>query len=167
MKRKAAARTHAELRIRLKPTDRAVLDAMMRGGGALPLRTVRRARVLQLLDEGWTTTETREAVGVAHSTLRRIVLHYREGGLDRALYDAPRPGGARALDDSAAMRVIAVACGPPPEGFARWTVRLLTQAAPRLAGIPEVGHETIRKVLAAHDLKPWREKNVVRTEADA
>jgi hypothetical protein len=70
-----------------------------------------------------------------------------------------------ALDREQRQRIIAVACSPPPEGRARWTVRLPTEEAIRRKLVPRVGRETIRVLLESHDLKPWREKNVVRGEA--
>src|ERR1035437_10110124 len=73
-----------------------------------------------------------------------------------------RPGKSQALDPEQRQRIIAVACSPPPEGRARWTVRLLTEEAIRRRLVPRVGRETIRVLLESHDLKPWREKNVVR-----
>ena len=51
---------------------------------------------------------------------------------------------------------------PPPEGRARWTVRLLAEEAVKRKLVPGVGRETVRILLENHDLKPWREKNVVR-----
>src|SRR5262245_13951678 len=101
MRSRRRPRSYTFLTVTRTPADRAALDALLRGGVA-PVRTVRRARVLQLLDQGWTTAEARDAVGVAHSTLRRVVRAYHAGGLDRALYDAPRPGGERVLDAAAA-----------------------------------------------------------------
>src|ERR1039458_7729739 len=62
------------------------------------------------------------------------------------------------------QRIIAVVCSPPPEGRARWTVRLLTEEVIKRKLVPRVGRETIRILLESHDLKPWREKNVVRGE---
>jgi len=76
-----------------------------------------------------------------------------------------RPGKAPALDQQQRQRIIAVACSPPPEGRARWTVRLLTEEAIRRKLVPRIGRETLRVLLESHDLKPWREKNVVRGEA--
>ena len=43
----------------------------------------------------------------------------------RAIYDAPRPGQKPLLDDEHGQRIIAMVCGPPPAGRARWTVRLI------------------------------------------
>ena len=82
--------------------------------------------------------------------------------MERALYDASRPGAARALDGEQRQRIIAVACSQPPSGRARWTVRLLTEEVIKRKLVPRVGRETIRVLLESHELKPWREKNVVR-----
>ena len=66
------------------------------------------------------------------------------------------------LDASQKQRIIAMVCSDPPEGRARWTVRLVAQEAVKRKLAPRVGRETIRILLQDHDLKPWREKNVVR-----
>ena len=50
----------------------------------------------------------------------------------------------------------------PPEGRARWSVRLIADEAVKRKLAPQVGRETIRILLQSHELKPWREKNVVR-----
>jgi hypothetical protein len=49
-------------------------------------------------------------------------------------------------------------CSNPPEGRARWTVRLLAQEDVKRRFFPPVGSETIRILLFDHDLKPWRGK---------
>jgi hypothetical protein len=58
------------------------------------------------------------------------------------------------------QRLIAMVCSNPPEGRARWTVRLGAEEAVKRKLVPGVGRETIRILLLSHDLKPWREKNV-------
>jgi hypothetical protein len=50
----------------------------------------------------------------------------------------------------------------PPEGRVRWTVRLIAQEAVERKPAPSAGRETIRVLLENHELKPWRESNVVR-----
>ncbi len=57
-------------------------------------------------------------------------------------------------------------CSDPPEGRARWTVRLVAEEAVKRRLVPRVGRETIRILLLNHDLKPWREKNVVVADLD-
>jgi hypothetical protein len=47
-------------------------------------------------------------------------------------------------------------CSSPPEGRARWTVRLVAEEAGKRKLVPRVGRETIRILLLSHDLKPWR-----------
>jgi putative transposase len=51
-------------------------------------------------------------------------------------------------------------CSSPPEGRARWTVRLVAEEAVKRKLVARVGRETIRLLLLSHGLKPWREKNV-------
>ena len=94
--------------------------------------------------------------------IRNVGYRYRNGGLEAALYERQRPGAAAVLDTSQKQRIIAMVCSDPPEGRARWTVRLVAQEAVKRKLVPRVGRETIRILLQDHDLKPWREKNVVR-----
>jgi hypothetical protein len=55
-------------------------------------------------------------------------------------------------------------CGPPPTGRAQWSLSLIAEEAGRRRIVATVGRETIRRMLNRHELKPWREKNVVRPE---
>jgi putative transposase len=85
----------------------------------------------------------------------------KKKGWNRRCGRKPRPGKQPALDARQSQRIIAMVCGPPPEGRARWTVRLIAEEAVKRKLTPAVGRETIRILLESHDLKPWREKNVV------
>jgi putative transposase len=102
------------------------------------------------------------SVGVAAKTVRAVARRYEEQGLESALYEKPRPGRHRALDVGQSQRIIAMVCSPPPRGIARWSVRLIATEAVKRKLAPQVGRETIRILLQSHELKPWREKNVVR-----
>ena len=53
-------------------------------------------------------------------------------------------------------------CSDPPEGCARWTVRLVAEEAVKRKLAPDIGRESIRILLLHNDFKPWRENNVVR-----
>jgi transposase len=125
-------------------------------------RVLRRALILRQLDRGQTAGHVASQVGVASKTVRAIARRYEEEGLESALYEKPRPGQQRRLDAGQSQRIIALVCGPPPAGQARWSVRLIAQEAVKRKLVAEVGRETIRILLRTHDLKPWREKNVVR-----
>ncbi|UJR83697.1 Hypothetical protein I5071_57680 [Sandaracinus amylolyticus] len=76
--------------------------------------------------------------------------------------DDPRPYPERKLDSAQEAAIVAMVCGPPPEGHARWTVRLIAEQVVKRGVVDEIGRETVRVTLASHGLKPWREKNVVR-----
>ncbi|WP_420821717.1 helix-turn-helix domain-containing protein [Pyxidicoccus trucidator] len=158
-------RAHTRSRgLKLKQADRAALQALTHRGRE-SVRVLRRARMLQLLSEGWTVVGAAEAVGVTETTVRTVRRLYREAGLAAALRERPRPGAARRLTETQASEVVAMVCAPPPEGRARWTVRLIAHEAVRRGIVPEVGRETVRELLLRHDLMPWREKNVVRARA--
>ena len=149
------------LRIELTRRDRKQVDELLRGG-LQPVRTVLRALALRQMDDGRSTPAVGASLGLSAKAAWQIGKWYQQGGLERALFEASRPGKTQALDPEQRQRIIAVACSPPPEGRARWTVRLLTEEAIRRRLVPRVGRETIRVLLESHDLKPWREKNVVR-----
>ena len=85
----------------------------------------------------------------------------RNPGWSAPDYDKQRPGAQRLLDTKQGQRIIAMVCSDPPEGRARWTVRLSAEEAVKRKLAPKVGRETIRVLLLSHDFKPWREKNVV------
>ena len=72
----------------------------------------------------------------------QIGKRYQQGGIERALFDAARPGKTPALDQQQQQRIVAVVCSPPPEGRARWTVRLLTEEVVKRKLVPNVGRET-------------------------
>jgi hypothetical protein len=147
---------------RLSDDDRRALGEMQRGGSTMTARQWRRIRVLELLDEGLTVRATAAAVGQYTREVSRVGKRYLAGGLPLALSDDPRPIPDRKLDSTQEAAIVAMVCGPPPAGRARWTVRLVTEHAQRRGIVDEIGRESIRVVLARHELKPWREKNVVR-----
>ena len=114
------------------------------------------------LAKGVSSPQVSAAVPLTPQAIRKVGHRYQEGGLERALYEKQRPGGAAVLEDSQRQRIIAMVCSDPPEGRARWTVRLVAEEAVKRRLVPRVGRETIRVLLLQDDLKPWREKNVVR-----
>ena len=158
-------RAYRRVRVRLKKRDREKLDEVL-SGGVQPVRTVLRALALSHLHDGKSTGEVAALVRLTPKAVRQIGRRYENVGLETALYDKPRPGASPLLDDSQRQRVIAMVCSDPPEGRARWTVRLVAEEAVKRKLVPPVGRETIRILLLHHDLRPWREKNVVRGGTD-
>ena len=145
----------------LKTQDRKTLKQML-SGGVQQVRVVLRALALLQLDAGLSAPKVAQTVGFAAQAIRIIAKRYHEGGLERALYEKHRVGHAELLGAAEKQRIIAMVCSQPPEGQARWTVRLVAREAVKRKLAPRVERETIRILLESHDLKPWREKNVVR-----
>ena len=152
--------TNRKLVIELSSQEVHELRSLLRGG-VQPVRVVQRARTLLLLNEGQSPPAVARAVGITAQAVRDIGWRYRDGGLQRALLDLPRPGAKPALDATQSQKIIAMVCADPPDGFARWTVRLIAEEAVKRKVVPTVGRETIRLLLLNHDLKPWREKKLV------
>ena len=129
--------------------------------GSQPVRVVLRATALLQLAKGVSAERIARTIPLTAQAIRKIGHRYEEGRLQASLYDRPRPGAKQLLKDSQKQSIVAMVCGDPPEGRARWTVRLVAEEAVKRKLAPQVGRETIRVLLLHHDLKPWREKNVV------
>ncbi len=147
------------LSIDVKPKDKNELRKLL-SGGIQQVRVVLRALTLLQLANGTSAPRIAKVVPLTAQAIRKLGHRYQKGGLETALYDKQRPGAEAVLDDSQKQRIIAMVCSDPPEGRARWTVRLVAQEAVKRKLVPRVGRETIRILLLDHDLKPWREKNV-------
>jgi transposase len=150
--------------VKLTEAERNDLRSLLKSG-VLPVRTVVRALVLLRLDEGMSTPQAAAIFELSDEGVRKIALRYRDGGLEAAVYEGARPGKRPVLDETQRQKVVAVACGPPPPGQARWSVRLLAEEVKKRKIVSGIGREAIRIALQHHDLKPWREKNVVRGES--
>jgi transposase len=147
------------LRIKVSAKDQRALRKLV-SGGVQQVRVVLRALSLLQLAKGVAAPRIAAMIPLTAQAIRNVGHRYRQGGLERALQEKQRPGAAELLDDSRKQRLIAMVCSSPPEGRARWTVRLVAEEAVRRKLVPRVGRETIRILLLSHDLKPWREKNV-------
>lgn len=149
------------LRLKVSSKDQAALKKML-AGGVEQVRVTMRAVALQRLAEGMGAPQIAAVLPLSRQSVRNIARRYEQGGLERALYDKQRPGAASLLNAQQRQRIIAMVCSDPPKGRARWTVRLTAEEAVKRRLVPRAGRETIRVLLESHDLKPWREKNVVR-----
>ena len=150
--------------LRLSAKDRQGLADHTREGRAVSARTWKRIRMLAVLHEHWALGDIAAAVGTYPREVRRVGWRYIERGVQAALTDDPRPKPPKLLDTRQQAAIVAMVCGPPPAGYARWTVRVTTEESKRRRIVADVGRETIRQVLAHHELKPWRKTNVVRPD---
>ena len=146
--------------LEVSESDQKALNKIL-ASGVQQVRVVLRALTLRQLGAGRTASEVAALVGLSGKAVRAIARRYQEGGLDRALYEKSRPGKKRLLDSSTEQRIVAMVCGAAPAGRARWSVRLIVEEAIKRKIVPQLGRETVRVLLEGHELKPWREKNVV------
>jgi len=154
---KGMART--ALRFKISTRDQKELKKLL-SGGIQQVRVVLRALALLQLAKGVPSPRVASMIPLTAQAIRNVGRRYQEGRLERALYEKQRPGAEALLDESEKQRLVAMVCSNPPEGRARWTVRLVAEEAIKRKLVPRVGRETIRILLLSHDLKPWREKNV-------
>jgi putative transposase len=148
------------LHIDVVKKDEQQLRALLKGG-VQQVRVVLRALALLQLAEDVSAPQIAKMIPLTPQAIRRLGHRYQQAGVGGALYEKQRPGAAEVLDSSQKQRIIAMVCSDPPEGRARWTVRLVAEEAVKRKLVPAIGRETIRILLLHHELKPWREKNVV------
>lgn len=125
-------------------------------------RTITRARVLLLAHAGKIDKEIAGIFSLSTKTPYEIRKRYHIGGLERALYDRPRPGQPRRFNGAQEAEIVAIACTKAPKGYAHWTLDLLTEEA-HGRGI-RIGRTAVGQVLLRNNLKPWRKKNVVHKQ---
>jgi len=144
-------------KVTLESDERGDLEKLIsRGKGAA--RRLAHARILLHADQGEgrpgrIDAEIAEAVGVSVATIERVRQRFVEEGLEAALNPRPpRRLYPRKLDGEAEARLIALACSPPPEGRARWTLRVLAERMVVLGYVETVSHETVRTTLQETNL---------------
>lgn len=111
------------------------------------------ARILLKADQSsqgprWVDEQVAEAVEVSQPTVARVRKRYFQEGLEAALNRRP-PNREyhRKLDGEQEARLVALACSEPPEGQARWSLRLLADRLVELEIVEEVSYQTVRRIL--------------------
>jgi hypothetical protein len=113
---------------------------------------VRRAQVLLKADAdgpGWTDARIAEAFGCRTKTVENIRERFVTEGFQITLDGQPRlkPPCPKLLDGEQEAKVIALRLGPPPPGFANWSLRLLAERVVALEIVESISHETVRRTL--------------------
>jgi transposase len=132
--------------VRLTEDERERLRALTRQGKPAA-RTVRRAQILLLADQGQTDEAIAAGLHCGLSTVARTRQRFVEESLEAALVDRPHPGAAPKLTPKQQAFVVALACTKPPEGRLRWTMQLLADRLVELEVIPDISDESIRRLL--------------------
>lgn len=113
---------------------------------------VRRAQVLLKADANgpaWPDRQIADAFGCRRQTVEKIRQRLVERGFEQTLEGVkrPNPPTPKLLDGEQEARIIAARLGPPPAGYANWTLRLLARKAVELSIVGSISHETVRRTL--------------------
>jgi len=143
--------------INLTPEQRTELERLIRTGDA-PARTNTRARILLLSDRSQgqkrTDQEVADAALCSKSTVINVRRRFLSDGLHAALYDKGWPGAPPKFTGEVEARLTMLACSDPPEGAARWTLRLLADKMVELGYVDSISHVTVRELLKKRGSSP-------------
>jgi hypothetical protein len=137
--------------VRLSDEERQELQDLVSTGKAAAYK-IKHANILLNIDvngQEWTDEEAAIAFSCHCNTVANLRQRLVEQGLESAVERKPSktPPRQRVCDGESEAKLIALRCGAPPVGQARWTLRLLADKAVELAIVPAICHETVRQVL--------------------
>ena len=138
--------------VSLTPEERQALEQLTTTGRA-PAYKVNHARILlkadtNQADGGWTDQTISEALDISSSTIERVRQRFVEESLAAALQRKPQQRHKpHRLDGEQEAHLIALTCGAAPEGYGRWSLRLLAERMVELDYVETVSHETVRQTL--------------------
>jgi transposase len=138
-------------RVELSKAQREILQELT-SSGTIKVRAYKRARVLLLADEAQadgskTDEQIATRVDISIPTIQRVRRRFVEEGLEAALNEKSRPGGRPKFSDRQRAAVTALACSEPPEGRARWSLRLLADKLVELEQVDSISHKTVGEIL--------------------
>ncbi len=131
--------------VQLSSSDRTSLETLTRQGEQTA-KVYRRALALLELDRGKTYTEVAATLQVTIPTLSGWAAKYLENGL-AVLQDQPRSGRPIEIDGTHRAKITALACSTPPQGHARWSLRLLADQVVELGYCEHISHTKVSAVL--------------------
>jgi transposase len=123
----------------------------------------KRAQAILLAEENYTDDMIAERTGLSRRGLEQLRQRFVEEGFEITLEGKPRGHKPRVLGGEDEARLIALVCGPSPEGSARWSLRLLEKTWKTLAytDVKSISYETIRRALKKTKLSLGRAGNGV------
>ena len=159
--------------VRLSSNEQTALKELI-NKGKLAAYKRKHAQILLKADissegDAWNDAQISEAFDVSISTIERVRQRLVEEGLEVALNRTkPTQIKNKTLDGEQEAHLVALTGGEPPEGRARWTLRLLADKMVKLEYVDNISHETVRQVLKKNKIKPWQKKEwCIPPEANA
>ena len=132
--------------VKLKERGRQSLQKIVESGED-KARKITRCRILLLADRGKTDQEISDALNVCLATIFNIRRRYAQGGLDRAINEEARSGQPPKFKGKSMAKITALACSKPPEGRAKWSLRLLADRAIELDIVETISHVSVYNIL--------------------
>lgn len=149
-------------KVTLTQKERDQLKEITRKGSHTAKKVIH-ALILLNVDQGQysegkqTNEEICKILKTGMRTIDRVKKRFVLEGFEAALGIAPTTRVYRnKIDGDAEARLISIACSEPPEGYSRWSLRLLADRMVELEYIDDISHETVRKVLKKTSLNPGR-----------
>jgi transposase len=115
--------------------------------GTTTARTQTRARILGLLHRGQHPQAISSALQVSLQAIFNVKRRYLSSGLEATLFDRARSGRPVRIDGAQRAKITALACSTPPEGHARWSLRLLADKAVELEYCEAISHNAVKEIL--------------------
>jgi transposase len=136
--------------VRLTAEQRDALERLT-ATGKRSAALISRARILRKADaerDGWADGRIAQGLDTSAATVARIRKKFVQQGLEAAV-QRQRPTGRpyRKLDGAQEARLAALACSPPPEGQARWTMKLLADQLVELEVVEAIDPATVCRTL--------------------
>ncbi len=139
--------------VRLSTEERETLTKLITSGRG-PARMFTRVRILLKADQsdngpGWPDKRISEALDVTVQTIERVRKQLVEEGFDAVLSRRKYTQKVcrKKIDGDVEAHLVALSCSEPPEGRARWTLRLLADSIVELGHVQSISHEAVRQTL--------------------
>ena len=143
--------------IELTNKERIELTKIIKTGSS-PAKVITRANILLVSDaytgKPLTVAKTAERFNTTPTTVQTVRTAFAEFGLDGALYRKKRetPPIKPKVDGNFEARMISICCSEPPEGYERWTLRLIADKCVELGYIDSISHMTVKRTLKKTNL---------------
>ncbi len=94
---------------------------------------------------------------IGESTIDRVKKKFIEEGFESVLDRRPSSQNyTKKIDGDIEAKLVSLCCSEPPEGFAKWLLRLLADKMVELKYIDYISHVTVGEVLKKNELRPWK-----------
>jgi putative transposase len=135
--------------VQLTKREREALEKFV-ARGRRSARSITRARILLLSDEGRGDRELTEILGVCRGTVYNVRNRYKKqehAHIVDLLGEEPRSGRPIEFDSKVEAKVAMIACSDPPEGSGRWTLHMIADKLVKLEVTDSISHESVRRIL--------------------